>query len=106
MAAAVKDYGLGTADFVGKFVSDTGRTNCILIASDDKSWAVDQPVVGSLRLRQRLAGKSKAFRILPHMALAHEGDRDGIVVCGRVRQRRTRQLVGDDGCLLYTSRCV
>ena len=74
----------------------------ILVAGDDQGRAVDEPVIGALGLRQRLAGAGKSFRILAHMALAHKRDRNGIVACGRSGKGRLRQLVCDRAHSLVT----
>ena len=80
---------LGTTDLVGELLRDAGRADAILIAGDDQRRAVDQPMIGFLRLPQRLAGAGKTPRILAHMALAHKRNRHGIIVGGSAGQGRT-----------------
>ena len=82
MAAAVQHNRFGVADLVGQFPRDAGWSDRVFVASDDKSWAIDQPVIGLLGLRQRLTGTGKAFGILAHMALADECHRNRIVIGG------------------------
>ena len=105
MAAAVQDNGLGVADLVGQLLGDAGGADRVLVAGDDEGWAVDQPVIGFLGLRQRFARTRKAFRILAHMALTDEGDRDRVVICRRAGERRVGQLIGDRAHALIPRRC-
>jgi hypothetical protein len=86
MAAAIEDHGLGATDLVGELLRDTGRADGILIAGDDQRGAVDQPMIGFLRLPQRLAGAGKTP---PHPGAYGKRNRHGIIVGGGAGQGRT-----------------
>jgi len=83
MAAAVQHNRFGIADLIGQFLCNARWSNRVFVAGDDKSGAIDQPVIGFVRLRERFTGTGKAFGVLAHMALADERHRKRIIGRGR-----------------------
>ncbi len=95
MPAFPEHCSTGPAETLAHHVNGRGRGDWVFLAGHQEHRTGDPPGIDGPRLGERLAGRRIAFRILPHQALAYEGDR------GKPPLPRFRRETGADDRIRY-----